>query len=475
MLTEWLILALLAGFYLAGILSAISAVMNSRTSQGAIAWSLSMLTFPFLAVPAYWVFGRSKFKGVIEAYNEQSEEIDALVVRAREQLDDRVSCQDMEDPYYATLARLCGSRPTTGNQLELLINGEATFASLLAGIEAASTYVLVQFYTIRDDELGRQLRDLLVQKAQQGLTVCLLYDEIGSLPLPGAYLKPLKKAGAQVSGFRATRGWLNRFQLNFRNHRKIVVTDGRAGWVGGHNVGDAYLGKNERLSPWRDTHVRIQGPMVQQLQAVFVADWYWAKRDLPELEWQPEISGQPGVTGMIVATAPTQSLETASLMFVHLLDHARHRVWISAPYFVPDGAVMAALQLAALRGVDVRIVVPGTTDNRTVRLAGFHFMMKLAGLGIRFYEYQNGMLHSKTLLVDDKVCGVGTANFDNRSFRLNFEVTSLFKDDQLADEMEKMFEQDFAHSTELDEDSLKNRPFLWRLVVSVTRLAAPLL
>jgi cardiolipin synthase len=373
------------------------------------------------------------------------------------------------------VSALSGMSLTRGNRAELLVDGEATFDSILRGIAEASEYVLFQFYMIHDDELGRRVQQALIERARAGLRVYVLYDEIGSKGLPDRYVEELRTAGAEVSPFGSTQGQRNRFQLNFRNHRKMVVVDGVTGWIGGHNVGDEYLGRDPEFSPWRDTHVRLSGPVVTQLQAVIVADWYWATRKIPELNWVPQATEEGNVHAMIVPSAPTTRLETAGLLFVAALNSAKERIWLSAPYFVPDEALLKALELAALRGVDVRIITTGKGDSLSVHLAAFHYMQLLRGLGIRFYAYKPGFLHEKVMLIDDDVSGVGTANFDNRSFRLNFEVTALIADPAFAAQMAAMFERDFAHAEPIDPERFDEQPFWWRFGVSAARLAAPVL
>ena len=335
--------------------------------------------------------------------------------------------------------------------------------------------MLVQFYMFHDDGLGRRMQRSLIERAKAGVRVFVLYDEVGSKGLPRRYSGALTAAGVQVSSFKPNQGWRNRFQLNFRNHRKMVVVDGTTGWVGGHNVGDEYLGLDPGMSPWRDTHVRLEGPVVTQLQSVILGDWYWATHELPKLDWVPREAPHGQVAALIVPSAPTQRLETAGLMFVAALHSARERIWLSAPYFVPDEAVMKALQLAALRGVDVRVITTGKGDSLAVFLAAFHYIDQLRDLGIKFYAYKPGFLHEKVALVDHDVSTVGTANFDNRSFRLNFEVTAVIVDRAFAAEMEAMFERDFAHAEVIDPADLDKRPFWWRLGVQVSRLAAPVL
>ena len=339
----------------------------------------------------------------------------------------------------------------------------------------AEDYILLQFYMIRDDDIGRKIRDVLVERAAAGTRVFVLYDEVGSQGLPRSYVDSLRDAGVAVTSFRPTQGAGNRFQLNFRNHRKIVVVDGKSAWVGGHNVGDEYLGRNPEFSPWRDTHVRIDGPAALQLQAIVVGDWYWATRELPQLDWEATPASDADVSVMIIPSAPSQRLETAGLMFTTALHSAQRRIWISAPYFVPDEAVMKALELAALRGVDVRIITTGKPDSLPVYMAAFHYICQLRDLGIRFYAYAPGFLHEKVMLIDEDFSAVGTANFDNRSFRLNFEVTALIADGAFAAEMETMFERNFEHTVPIDPVKFDQKPLYWRLGVALSRLAAPVL
>ncbi|HUL03935.1 MAG TPA: cardiolipin synthase [Gemmatimonadales bacterium] len=470
-----MIAAITTVFYLAGIVAAVEAVMTVRTAQGAIAWSVSLVSFPFVALPAYLVFGRSKFAGMVAAYRQRKDEIDGLIEEVQRNLDASAVPDDDRPSVYRAIQRLSGMKLTRGNRAQLLIGGEATFDSILSGIAAARDYVLVQFYMFHDDGLGRRMQQALVERAKAGVRVFMLYDEVGSKGLPGSYTDALKEAGVQVSSFKPTQGWRNRFQVNFRNHRKMVVVDGVTGWVGGHNVGDEYLGLDPAFSPWRDTHVRLEGPVVTQLQTVIVTDWFWATHELPKLNWVPRAAPGGNVAALIVPSAPTQRLETAGLMFTSALHSARERIWLSAPYFVPDEAVTKALALAALRGVDVRVITTGKGDSLAVFMAAFHYIDQLRELGIKFYAYAPGFLHEKVALVDDDVSTVGTANFDNRSFRLNFEVTAVIVDRAFAAEMEAMFQRDFAHARAIDPAELDKKPFWWHLGVQVSRLAAPVL
>jgi cardiolipin synthase len=467
----WLVTA----SYVAGAIAAVDAIMTARTEQGAIAWAVSLISVPFVALPAYLVLGRSKFEGKMVAYEQRKHEIDALVATIRKNLRPWTVASDEGASAYRAVQKLSGTDLTSGNQVDLLINGPDTFDSILDGIANARHYALVQFYMFHEDGLGRRMQQALIERARAGVRVYMLYDEVGSKGLSNDYLEELRAAGVEVSSFRPTQGAGNRFQLNFRNHRKMVVVDGLAGWIGGHNVGDEYLGLNPEMTPWRDTHVRIIGPAVLQLQATILGDWYWATRTIPDLNWKPEAAPGAGQQVMIVPSAPTQELETAGLLFVTALNSAKERFWVSAPYFVPDEAVMKALVLAALRGVDVRVITTGKGDSLPVQLAAYYYIHKLRGLGIRFYAYEPGFLHEKVMLVDDNVSAVGTANFDNRSFRLNFEVTALIVDREFAARMKAMFEDDFAHAEPIDPLEFDRKPFWWRFGVNLSRLASPVL
>jgi len=356
-------------FHVLGFLSSIHAVMSTRTSQGAIAWVVSLNTFPYVAVPAYWVFGRSTFRGYVTARQTGDLEIQDIVRTASAEVVELRSTAVRTGATRA--AELLAEMPALrGNTVELLIDGDATFASIFEGIEAAEDYVLVQFFIVKDDDLGRELKTRLIAKAREGVRVFFLYDEVGSYKLPGSY--ELREAGVEAFDFHSRKGPRNHFQINFRNHRKIVVADGHSAWIGGHNVGDEYLGMGP-LGAWRDTHIKIEGPAALAAQLSFFEDWHWATDSIPEFDWAPRRVNEDGVDVLIIPTGPADELETAGLMFVHAINSAQERIWIASPYFVPDEAVMAALQLAGLRGVDVRILIPDEPDHLLVYLAACQF------------------------------------------------------------------------------------------------------
>lgn len=468
--------AFLAVMQVLGILTAIDAVMSTRTDQGAVAWAISLVAAPVVAVPAYWVFGRSHFEGYIEARQQNQGEYYRVRERILGDMEETVVQFESRAPAWDALTGLSDTQLLRGNSVQLLIDGEETFDSIIQGILSAREYVLVQFYIVRNDGLGQRLAEAMIDRAQAGLRVFFLYDEIGSSGLDAAYLERLQQAGVRVSHFNTTQGLRNKFQLNFRNHRKIVVVDGATAWIGGHNVGDEYLGLDPDLSPWRDTHVRLDGPVALQAQGAVASDWFWAQQELLEsLNWKPVVVEGADVKAICVPTSPADPLETAGMFFVHALNSARQRIWITAPYFVPDEAVVKALMLASLRGVEVRILLPGISDSLPAYLAAFHFVELLADSKVKFYQYDQGFLHQKVMLVDDHTASIGTHNFDNRSFRLNFEIAAVVYDEAFNREVRAMLETDFANATRIDPAQLANRPWYWQFGVKLSRLLAPIL
>jgi len=471
-----LIIILVVVFQLLGLLSAVHSIMSVRTPQGSIAWAVSLVAMPYVAVPAYWVFGRSKFRGYVLARQHELELIDNLIRRANEQITHVAELDDWRSGALAGAEKMARIPLTGGNNVDLLVDGDATFASIFDGIDAAEDYVLVQFYIVRDDGLGRELKSRLIAKAESGVKVHFLYDEVGSLGLPNSYSGQLRSAGVEIHPFHSRKGSGNRFQLNFRNHRKTVIVDGRIAWVGGHNVGDEYLGRDPAFGHWRDTHVRIEGPAVIGAQLAFVEDWRWAADELlTNLSWDAHRPADGEARALIIASGPADEMETASLMYTQAINSATKRIWIASPYFVPDDAIVQALQLAGLRGVDVRILIPEKADSKLVTLAAYSYFTDVKTAGVKIYRYQDGFLHGKSALIDDNVAIVGTANFDNRSFRLNFEISAVVADVEFASDVEEMFENDFAASRLMEPDEYDNKPFWFRLAVRTTRLTAPVL
>ena len=458
-----------------GIIAAVHAIMNVRTSQGAIAWAISLVTFPWLALILYAIFGRNKFKGYVllrsskdEAIHHVSEDI------IRKATENRLIREGISESETA-LTRLADLPITRYNKSQLLVDGDETFRAIFEGIDSAKDYILVQFFIVKDDGLGRELQSRLIQKARENIRIYFLYDEIGCHKLPRRYIQEMENEGIVTSTFHTTKGKTNRFQLNFRNHRKIVVIDGKTAYVGGHNVGDEYVSKNPKFGAWRDTHVKVEGPIVKAIQFCFIEDWYWAKTSIPDLNWEFQKAENGSEETLMIASGPADALDTCGLMFVQAINAARERIWIASPYFVPDQQILSALKLAALRGVDVRILLPQKPDHRTVYLASFSYYQDTLPLGIKLYRYTAGFMHQKVFLVDSTCAAVGTANLDNRSFRLHFELTLLNYDSTFIEKVEDMLLKDFSLSRAVKLAEYTERSFFFKLAVRLTRLLEPVL
>ena len=447
-------------------LTALRAINTARTPQGAIGWVLIIAAVPPLGIPLYWIFGLADHSRIVAAQRAAQTAPDR---RAAAMLPCRAGQR------LGTFEALAGRRASRGNGAELLVDGEATYAAFDEAIAAARSYLLVQFYIVRHDASGRRLKDALIAKAQQGVSVFLLHDALYGVGLPRRFVRELEAAGIQVRAPRGPRRVLGRFQVNFRNHRKLLIADGKVAFTGGLNIGEEYLGRHPRHGPWRDTHLRLAGPIIARLQQDFAVDWRRASgTKLPvELDWEPGTDARD-MCGLIVAPAPTSRIETGNLYFCALAQSARRRLWVATPYFVPDTDVLSALKLAALRGVEVRILVPDRPDHYLPWLAAFTYFDDLRHAGGQIWRYHAGFMHQKVALVDDEVASVGTINLDIRSGILNFEHTAVIQDRGFSREVEAMLERDFARS-KLMETNLSERPRSLRLAASGARLLAPLL
>lgn len=459
-------------FYVVGFLHIMHALMYTRTSQGTIAWVLSLLTMPFIAIPLYWLLGRSKFMGYVRARRGNDREMAKLA----EEMSARVKGYGVdlpeEDVFERAAEELGGLPFTMGNELELLVDGEKTFGKIFEAIESAEEYVCVNFFIVKNDKVGMRFQRALIDRAKAGVRVYFLYDEVGSHKLSSTYLGEMRDAGVECESFGANRRWWSRLQINFRNHRKIVVVDGREALLGGLNVGDEYLGRSKKFGSWRDTHMAMKGPSVQAVQLVFMEDWFWACDRVPELKWEIEICEQNQVAA-IIPTGPADPVDSWKLLVAEAANSAREKLWIASPYFVPDEGVLMALQLAALRGVDVRIMLPDRPDHLLVWLSAFSYYEDSIPYGVKLFRYQKGFLHQKVMLIDSRMSAVGTANLDNRSFRLNFEVTAFVSDTKFISEVEAMLGTDFASCREVSVEEFTERPFLFRVACRAARLMAP--
>lgn len=455
---------LAAGFiviHIAGFFAAMHAVVYTRTPQGAIGWGLGLLLLPYLTLLPYLYLGQSRFRGYL---GDRPHPLAATLFET--------PASPPGSQRFTSLCALQGRPFVAGHDLQLLIDGDAAFDAMLTAMAAAEHYLLVQFFILRDDALGQRLQQMMLQRAAAGVRVHVLFDGVGSRDLPRHYVETLLAGGVAIRAF-ATHRWRNRLQLNFRNHRKILVVDGERAFVGGLNVGDEYLGLRPPLAPWRDTHLAIRGPVVGDLQRLFANDWQWITGQLPTL--LPPAAADGDASVLIVASGPADPQETGSLFFTAAINAARERIWLSSPYFVPDHSVRTALHLAVLRGVDVRVLIPSRADHHTVFLSSSLHAHHAIRAGVKVFRYQPGFLHQKAILIDHDTAAIGSMNLDTRSFRLNFEVSALVLDPSFAADVAQMLQADFKQAVPVERSAYQNASYPRRVAMHLARLLDPIL
>ncbi|WP_421982156.1 cardiolipin synthase [Roseibium sp.] len=447
------------------------AIKSARTPQGSVGWVVFLISAPYFAVPIYLFLGHHKYAGYITARRDSQnirQEIDTWGAR-------NAPGPNQVDRKFKVFEKIAELPIVRGNSVDLLIDGDATFSALFQAIDQATQYVLIQYYIVKDDDLGRTLKDHLIAATKRGVTVRMMIDGVGSVKLPSGFIAELKTAGVQIIDPKTVRGPKTRFQLNFRNHRKTVVIDGKTGFTGGLNVGNEYKGLDPKFGPWRDTHAKFSGPIVSQLQLVFAEDWNWITGEnlVDNLNWDTEHTPED-MAALLVATGPGDKLDTGSMMFQSAIVAAKERVWIASPYFVPDTVILATLKQAALRGVEVKILVPDFADHQIPWLAAFAYFDEVIEAGCEIWRYKEGFMHQKVFLVDDELSAIGTTNMDNRSFRLNFETMVLMFDKKTALCVHDMLQDDLTRAYRL-EKPLSEQPWKIRTGAPIARLFSPLL
>ncbi|MBF8378806.1 cardiolipin synthase [Alicyclobacillus mali] len=367
---------------------------------------------------------------------------------------------------------------TEDNRVDVFVRGVDKFEAMFQDIRQAKDHIHLEYYIFRPDDLGERLVRLLAEKAREGVEVRLLYDAVGCAWTPKSFFDPLVREGGQVAAFFPSRIPYVNLRMNNRNHRKIVVVDGRVAYVGGFNVGDEYLGKDERFGFWRDTHLRIEGSAILELQSIFLLDWNSSSRCPVEFDdrYFPRVQGRPGTTGMqVVASGPDTDWEQIRNAYIKMIYAAKESIYIQTPYFVPDDSLLTALKIASLSGVDVKVMLPGKPDHLWVFWASRFYLGDLLQAGVECYLYRDGFLHAKMVVADRELASVGTANIDIRSFKLNFEVNALMFDRDKSGHLADLFERDLEKCDRLTLEQYRSRPRAERIMESCARLLSPIL
>jgi cardiolipin synthase len=457
--------AIIVAFYVVGLGLAMNSAFQSRTPQGTMAWFLALTFFPFLAVPAFLLFGKKK----LEDYDQYEREL--LGVRRR--IETGVA------PYRVTkldtpLERFLVHTNVDfldGNEAKLLLDGKETFNEMLTAIKNARRYIFLQMYIFRTDKIGKLFADALVAKAREGVRVFVLYERLG-IRMSKTVLRQMTDAGVALGEFSPIR--FNKLQVNFRNHRKLLLIDGATGFFGGINIGDDYLGRYPSIGPWRDTNVRVRGPIVSLAQIDFIKDWKFSQRVPFDVELAPPVALGKGHM-LLVNSGPAEERPMNLLNHIEIINSARCRLWIANPYIVPPQGILDALFIAAMRGVDVRILVPTKSDNPLVAMAMEVYLERLVKAGIRVFKYRRGMMHQKVILLDEEISVIGSSNFDFRSMYINFENSIVTDDPRLIKDIDLCLRRDFDASDELDPVDFRLRSFRDRLVSHLANSIAPIL
>ena len=454
--------------------------LEKRKENSLISWLLVFIAFPFVGFLIYLLFGKDMskkrmfrlYKAEEDLMEELKHKSQSLFLANRKMLSKKFgeSMDIME-----LTARLTVTGVHFNNHLEVFTDGRKKFDALMKDMEEAKEEIHILYFIYNVDELGAAIRDLLVRKAREGVTVRVLLDDFGSFKVRGRYFKELREAGGKVS-FSMPISLMN-LQVNNRNHRKLVIIDRMIAYIGGFNVGDEYLGKNKKRGYWRDTHLKVMGSSIYDMQVRFLLDWRNAGNEdfIIDADLFRKVEDQGEVPMQILSSGPDSKLEEIKLAYLEMINKARKYIFLQTPYFVPDEAMFEAIRLALIRGVDVRIMIPNKKDHMFVYWATYSFIGDLLPLGLKAYTYENGFLHAKTILVDGEIFSVGSANFDKRSFKLSFECNAFIYSRKVGEEMRRIFMNDIMHCKELTLEKYEQRSLMIRIKEPISRIVSPIL
>jgi cardiolipin synthase len=462
----WLVLLLAATWLVYLVVLSGWIILQRSEPVATLGWIMALAFLPYLGFVIYYVFGPQR---ISRSRRRRVAAHTAVGARGKSPAGSEAAALDR------MATAMTGYPPSSATRVDLIVDGGATYDALVAAIESARSHVHVEYYIYAADRTGTRIRDALVARAKAGVKVRILLDGVGSR-LKRAFVQPLEDAGVEMAWFHPVRWWMTPFirpKLNLRSHRKIVVCDGRIGFTGGINVTDD---ENEGLNPqaFHDLHLRVEGDAVRWLQVAWLEDWFYATGKAVEGDGVLPAASTGPIAAQVIPSGPDNDWEPVHRMQVQAINGADRRVWLATPYFVPSRAALFALEGAAMRGLDVRVVVPQESDSKLVTAAARSYYDRLLRAGVRVFEYGPRMLHTKALLIDDAEAIIGTSNFDTRSFSLNFEIVMLFRDKGVAATLDKSFTADFALSREVAKDAPK-AAFRARFGQAAARLFAPIL
>ncbi|MFC3884407.1 cardiolipin synthase [Bacillus songklensis] len=456
--------------------------LENRHPTQTLTWLVVLGGFPVVGFFFYLLFGRNvRKRRLFEKKAKLDEQVLLKIEGDRDVLDEHLEQMGEHQRHLFRLAHRLGKSPVSfASETQALTNGYETFDAILEALQHARHHINLEYYIVRDDNLGQQIKEILIKKVQEGIYVRFLYDAVGCWNLSKHYINELREAGVEMIPFLPVRLPFFNNTVNFRNHRKIIVIDGTIGFVGGLNIGDEYLGHSRHFGFWRDTHLKVRGEAVRSLQLIFLQDWYYMTGEtlLTQTYLSPDLididtENCGGV--QMIAGGPDREWQVIKHLFFSMITSAKESIWIASPYFIPDEDIFTALKVAALSGIDVRLLVPKRPDKRIVFYASRSYFPELLKAGVKIYEYEKGFMHSKIVIVDKELASIGTANMDMRSFHLNFEVNAFLYRTSSTQKLVYEFMQDLEDSAAIRLEDFEKRAFFYRLFESTSRLLSPLL
>lgn len=465
------------------VLAVVLVLFEKRNPISTLVWLMVILFIPLFGFILYLFLGQDLRKRKLFFFKADEEERllgkikqQKILLKEKEFVFQKPETAKYKEMIYYHLIS-GGAAFTQDNSLEVYSEGSELFSNLKDSLRMAKRFIHLQYYIIRNDELGREIISILADKARNGIEVKFLYDGMGCIRLPKNFFQPLIQAGGRTAVFFPPFLPYINLRVNYRNHRKICVVDGETGYVGGFNIGNEYLGLSARFGHWRDMHVKIEGSAVLGLESRFLLDWRFASGE--ELifndDYFPEQPGKGSTGVQIVTSGPDSRWPSVRSGYFKMINSAVDHLYIETPYFIPDNNILNALKTASLSGVDVKVIFPGKPDHYMVYWASLSYIGELLEAGVRFFIYKNGFVHSKMITADGQISSVGTANVDIRSFKVNFEVNAFIYSGDMARRLESIFLGDLLDSDELTLDVYSQRSRVTRTRESVARLLSPLL
>ncbi|MEG1617823.1 MAG: cardiolipin synthase [Bacteroidales bacterium] len=470
---DWLYYIIMIVYMITILGTVIIVISENRNPLKSIAWIVVLLFFPVGGLLFYIFLGRD-FRKQRMISRKSLKKINSHSLNNPANLDHFNFPLSVEQEI-KLLYNINQAKLYSGNRIRIFTAGRDMFNSLFEEIEKAQKFVHLEFYIFSDDELGKCMRDLLIRKVKEGVEVRLIYDDVGSWSVKNAFYEEMQANGVEVRAFLKVRFPAFANKINYRNHRKIVIIDGKVGYIGGMNVANRYVDGLE-WGIWRDTHILIEGPGVQGLQSAFSVDWYFTDRKLlSEPKYFPQSPFCGSINLQIATSGPIGEWKEIMLGIFKAISNAKRYVYIQTPYFLPTEGLLVALQSAALAKVDVRLMLPSRSDSKLVQLGSYSFVTAMLHAGVKVYFYVPGFLHAKMVAVDDEFCTVGSANMDFRSFEHNFEANVFLYDQGTTRKMRNIFLNDLQSCTRIGLREWRNRPFRQKAYESVIRLFSPML